>query len=135
LCGHATLASAHILWESGRLDLEQPAAFDTLSGRLTAVRRAGWIEMDFPVRPQQPATLPAGLAQVLGTSPLYVGSNGQTYLLELESEQAVRDLRPDLPGLLDLPVKAVIVTAASASSDYDFVSRFLLLPSASMKTR
>jgi PhzF family phenazine biosynthesis protein len=124
LCGHATLASAHILWETGWLDLSQPASFDTLSGRLTAVRRADWIEMDFPARPQQPADLPAGLAEVLGAVPVYVGSNGQTYLLELESEQAVRDLRPDLPRLLDLPVKAVIVTASSAAPDYDFVSRF-----------
>jgi PhzF family phenazine biosynthesis protein len=124
LCGHATLASAHILWESGRLHPQQPAVFDTLSGRLTAMRRAGWIEMDFPARLQQPAALPAGLAEVLGAAPLYVGSNGQTYLLELESEQAVRDLQPDLLRLLELPVKAVIVTARTTSPSCDFVSRF-----------
>jgi predicted PhzF superfamily epimerase YddE/YHI9 len=61
---------------------------------------------------------------VLGASPLYVGSNGQTYLLELDREQTVRDLQPDLPRLLELPVKAVIVTAGSVSPGYDFVSRF-----------
>jgi PhzF family phenazine biosynthesis protein len=124
LCGHATLASAHILWESGRLDPGQTACFDTLSGRLTAVQHGDWIEMDFPVRVQQPASLPEGLAEVLGASPLYTGSNGQTYLLEMESEQTVRDLRPDLPRLLELPVKAVIVTARSVTPGYDFVSRF-----------
>jgi predicted PhzF superfamily epimerase YddE/YHI9 len=80
--------------------------------------------MDFPARLQQPASLPAGLAEVLGASPLYVGSNGQTYLLELDREQTVRDLQPDLPRLLELPVKAVIVTAGSVSPGYDFVSRF-----------
>jgi len=124
LCGHATLASAHVLWESGRLEPDQPACFDTLSGRLTAARRGDWIEMDFPARHQQPASPPEGLVDVLGASPLYTGSNGQTYLLELESEQVVRDLQPDLPRLLALPVKAVIVTAAAASPAYDFVSRF-----------
>jgi PhzF family phenazine biosynthesis protein len=124
LCGHATLASAHILWESGRLDPGRPACFDTLSGQLTATRRADWIEMDFPARPQQPAEMPGGLLEVLGASPVYVGSNGQTYLLELESEQAVRDLQPDLLRLLELPVKAVIVTARSGSAGYDCVSRF-----------
>ncbi len=124
LCGHATLASAHALWESGRLDPHQPAVFDTLSGRLAAVKRGAWIEMDFPARLQQPASLPAGLVESLGATPRYSGNNGQTYLLELESEQAVRQLQPDLARLLTLPVKAVIVTAASASPDYDFVSRF-----------
>jgi len=124
LCGHATLASAHALWQTGLLDSSQPACFDTLSGRLTATRLGDWIEMDFPARPQKPASPPERLAEVLGASPLYVGSNGQTYLLELESEQVVRDLQPDLQRLLDLPVKAVIVTAPSTSPAYDFVSRF-----------
>jgi predicted PhzF superfamily epimerase YddE/YHI9 len=124
LCGHATLASAHALWESGRLEHGQPACFDTLSGRLTAIQCGDWIEMDFPVRPQQPASLPEGLVGVLGAAPRYTGSNGQTYLLELESEQAVRGLQPDLRRLLELPVKAVIVTAPCASPAYDFVSRF-----------
>ncbi len=124
LCGHATLASAHILWESGRLDPGQPACFDTLSGRLTAVQCGDWIEMDFPARPQQPASLPEGLVEALGAVPRYTGSNGQTYLLELESEQAVRGLQPDLRRLLELPVKAVIVTALCTSPAYDFVSRF-----------
>jgi PhzF family phenazine biosynthesis protein len=124
LCGHATLASAHVLWESGRLDPGQPACFDTLSGRLTAVQCGDWIEMDFPARQQQSASLPEGLAEVLGAVPRYTGSNGQTYLLELESEQAVRGLQPDLRRLLELPVKAVIVTAPGASPAYDFVSRY-----------
>jgi PhzF family phenazine biosynthesis protein len=124
LCGHATLASAHALWQTGLLDPSQPACFDTLSGRLTATRLGDWIEMDFPARPQQPASPLKRLAEVLGASPLYVGSNGQTYLLELESEQVVRDLQPDLQRLVDLPVKAVIVTAPSTSPAYDFVSRF-----------
>jgi PhzF family phenazine biosynthesis protein len=123
LCGHATLASAHVLWETGRLDPDQPACFDSRSGRLTAIRRGDWIEMDFPTRPYQPDNLPEGLAEVLGADPVYVGCNGQTYLLELKSEQAVRELQPDLRSLLQLPVKTVIVTAPAAPP-YDFVSRF-----------
>src|SRR3954454_5183987 len=60
LCGHATLASAHVLWEDGHLPADSPARFHTRSGLLTATRDGGWIEMDFPARPASPAEAPAG---------------------------------------------------------------------------
>ena len=124
LCGHATLASAHVLWESGALGLDEQARFTTCSGLLTATRRGDWIEMDFPVRPEHPAAAPVGLASALGTQPCYVGQNIFDYLVEVESEDALRALRPDFEALAALPVRGVIVTACAATQECDFVSRF-----------
>ncbi len=73
LCGHATIASAHVLWEDGHLPAGRQARFVTRSGLLTADRRDGWIELDFPATPAAPAPLPAGLAEALGVSPRWVG--------------------------------------------------------------
>src|SRR5438309_10736487 len=73
LCGHATLASAHVLWEDGHLPPDEPARFWTRSGLLTAARQGDWIELDFPAKPQEPAEPPPGLAAALGAAPRYVG--------------------------------------------------------------
>lgn len=124
LCGHATLASAHVLWESGRLGPEEPARFHTLSGVLTAERREGGIELDFPARPAAEAELPPGLAEALGIEPRFVGRSRYDYLLEAPSEEAVRAAVPNHALLRTLPVRGVILTAAAASGPYDFVSRF-----------
>jgi PhzF family phenazine biosynthesis protein len=124
LCGHATLASAHVLWESGRLGPEEPARFHTLSGVLTAERREGAIELDFPARPAAEAELPPGLAEALGVEPRFVGRSRYDYLIEAPSEEAVRAAVPDHGLLRTLPVRGVILTAASSSDPYDFVSRF-----------
>jgi PhzF family phenazine biosynthesis protein len=124
LCGHATLASAHTLWEEGLLGLDQQARFFTLSGWLTADKRNDWIELDFPAKPVSPADLDPELTRVLGTEPSFAGRNGMTYLLLVESEDGVRSLAPDLEMLKKLPIQSLIVTAPSASADYDFVSRF-----------
>ena len=126
LCGHATLASAHVLWETGVLRQDQQACFDTLSGRLTANLRGEWIEMDFPARQQAPAQPPEGLLDALGAAPHYVGLGTQNtvYLLELENEAAVRALQPDFARLAALPVRSVIVTARSSSAEFDIVSRY-----------
>jgi PhzF family phenazine biosynthesis protein len=124
LCGHATLASAHVLWEEGYLRSEQQARFHTLSGLLTAERKGEWIEMDFPSTPEQPAQSPPGLAEVLGASPKYVGKNQFDYFVELDSEDVVRNLRPNFSMIEKLPARGVIVTAKSSSSEYDFMSRF-----------
>ena len=80
LCGHATLASAHVLWESGHLAPDAPAVFHTLSGRLSAVRRDRWIEMDFPAEPDESVSGPDWLADALGAEPIYVGRNRLDYL-------------------------------------------------------
>ena len=124
LCGHATLASAHVLWESGRLAPEEPARFYTLSGPLTAVRRGGWIEMDFPARIHAPAEPPAGLLEALGAKARAVYGREQSYLVELEDEAAVRGLQPNFTLLGQMPVRSVIVPARSADPEYDFVSRY-----------
>lgn len=124
LCGHATLASAHILWEQSHLPHSQPATFHTKSGRLTCTRVGDRIEMDFPAKREQAAEAPAGLADALGASMKYVGKNQFDYLVELNDEAAVRNLVPDHGMLAKLPVRGVIVTSRSTSSAYDFVSRF-----------
>lgn len=124
LCGHATLASAHVLWEEGHLEPATMARFHTKSGLLTAERRDGWIEMNFPATLETPAAPPPGLAEVLGTKPEYVGKNKFDYLIELDSEKAVRGLRPDFRALRALPVRGLIVTSESSSREFDFISRF-----------
>ncbi|MFH1568114.1 MAG: PhzF family phenazine biosynthesis protein [Gemmatimonadota bacterium] len=124
LCGHATLASAHVLWESGRLGLAETARFHTASGRLTARRAGDEITLDFPATPAAPATLPDGLARALGAHPLGAGKSAFDYLVEVASEAEVRALRPDFARLGELTARGVMVTAPAAAGDWDFVSRF-----------
>lgn len=124
LCGHATLASAHVLWETGRLGPEQMARFYTKSGLLTATRQGEWIELDLPARPAEPTTAPVDLTRALGVRPQYVAKNNVHYLAWLDSEQTVRELEPDLTLLKRLPLRGVIVTSAATSPGYDFVSRY-----------
>ncbi|HLK58082.1 MAG TPA: PhzF family phenazine biosynthesis protein [Chthonomonadaceae bacterium] len=124
LCGHATLASAHVLWETQRLAPDAEARFWTRSGLLTAVRRAEGIELDFPVRPQVPAEAPPHLLEAMGVQNGYVGRNEYDYLIALDSEQAVRQIEPDFGRLRALSIRGVIVTARSETPEYDFVSRF-----------
>lgn len=128
LCGHATLASAHALWESGRLDRSASARFHTRSGVLTAALDSGWIELNFPATPDAPAPAPDGLGDALGAAPLYVGRSPFDYLVEVEDEKTVRSLRPDLGRLRTIDVRGVIVTSRAANgtgaAGCDFVSRF-----------
>jgi predicted PhzF superfamily epimerase YddE/YHI9 len=124
LCGHATLASAHILWQTGVLQPGEQARFHTLSGLLTALQRGDWIEMDFPVRPAKAVEPPPGLAEALGAKIEFVGRDLDDYLVEVESEAVVRALTPDTTALGKLPVRGTIVTARSDDPAFDFVSRF-----------
>ncbi len=124
LCGHATLASAYVLWEMGYLQPDEQAQFHTRSGLLTAKRQGEWIELDFPAKVPTKSEAPADLLKAVGATPKYVGKNQMDYLLELESEETVRNLKPDFSLLKTLPVRGVIVTSIAASPDYDFVSRF-----------
>ena len=125
LCGHATLASAHILWAEGRLKPNEEARFHTRSGLLTAYRRGDWIEMDFPAQPDYPVEAPYELIQGLGVTPLYVGMTRFDYLVEVESENEVRGLNPDFRLLAVLPVRGVMVTSLARSTHgYDFICRF-----------
>ena len=124
LCGHATLASAHVLWETGQLELSEQARFHTRSGLLLAERKGEWIEMDFPVKAEEAAIAPPGLLQALGVTPVYVGKNQFDYLVEVESEEIVRGIQPDFTLLLTVEARGVIVTSRASTQGYDFVSRF-----------
>ncbi|MBI5802700.1 MAG: PhzF family phenazine biosynthesis protein [Verrucomicrobia bacterium] len=124
LCGHATLASAHTLWETGALAAVQPARFHTLSGWLTCRCAGDGIEMDFPAQVAEPCVSPAGLKEALGCELRFVGANGMDYLVEVADEVMLRALKPNLTALAALPVRGVIVTSRSASVEFDFVSRF-----------
>jgi PhzF family phenazine biosynthesis protein len=124
LCGHATLASAHVLWEAEHLKPSDPARFSTRSGLLTAVRKGDWVELDFPAEPETPATPPPNLATALGVTPAYVGRNRFDYLVEVDSEETVRNLKPDFNQLAEIPTRGFIVTSRSGSPGFDFVSRF-----------
>lgn len=124
LCGHATLAAAHVLWETGVMDSGSEVCFHTASGLLSCTRAGEWIEMDFPARPCAPCVCPDGLEEALGCSVVNCGSNGMDYLVEVESEPLLRRLTPDFGRLSALPVRGVIVTCRSAPSGWDFVSRF-----------
>lgn len=124
LCGHATLASAHILWETGILSPQEEALFHTRSGLLKARRQGELIYLDFPVTPEEPAEAPPALLRALGLEASYVGKSAFDFLVEVQSEETVRSLRPDFGLLATLPMRGVIVTSLSNSPDYDFLSRF-----------
>jgi len=125
LCGHATLSGAHVLWEEKLAPSDEPIALHSRSGPLSARRESGWICLDFPALPVEPAAPPAGLSEALGC-PLISAHQNQAdkYLLEVASEQAVRELRPDFGRLRERGIEACIVTARSDERSCDFVSRF-----------
>lgn len=124
LCGHATLAAAHALWEEGILAPGENARFATKSGELRAARRGDLIELDFPSKPEEPAEPPQNLLEAVGVKPAYLGRNVFDYLLLLPSETAVRAVAPDFGLLRTVSVRGVIVTAPASTPGYDFVSRF-----------
>ena len=126
LCGHATLASAHILWETGVLKPDEQARFHTLRGLLTAVRRGDWYEMDFPVKSETPVEIPENLVEALSVEETVenITANQFDFLVEVESETVVREMQPDFTLLSKIPIRGVIVTSRADAGDYDFVSRF-----------
>jgi PhzF family phenazine biosynthesis protein len=126
LCGHATLASAHLLWEEQLWPPNDPIAFQTKSGVLTAALDGDVIELDFPATLETRTQPPPGLLESLDiTDPVYVGRNKFDYLIEVASEEVVRGLDPDLSQLRTIDMRGVIVTSRAASTTAaDFVSRF-----------
>ena len=122
LCGHATLASAHILWEKGYLRKDQEVEFYTKSGILTAKIDEGWIQLNFPATHEERVESPVELIHALGVNPVYVGKNIFDYIVEVESEDIIYNIKPDFTMLLKVPMRGVIVTAKS--KEYDFISRF-----------
>jgi PhzF family phenazine biosynthesis protein len=124
LCGHATLASAHVLWSEGHLAPDQEAQFYTRSGLLTARALDDWIELNFPANPSQKIPTPTALEAALGVTVQAVYENSLGYLVEVADETIVRMMKPNFAQLAELPVHGVIVTSRGTDSEFDFVSRF-----------
>jgi len=124
LCGHATLATAHILWEQHWLTATEDAQFHTRSGVLIARRDTDSIVLDFPLVDVEAANAPAGLFQALDIKVGYVYFNQVDYLVQLESEEEVLSLQPDFSALAKIKARGVMVTTESDQSEYDFISRF-----------
>lgn len=125
LCGHATLASAHVLWETGVLDPGLEARFHTRSGVLTARREGDWIEMDFPSLPARRTNAPGGLLEAVGIdNPVAVARSRFDYLVEVADASTVRRLSPDFDRLAQVESRGVVVTARSDREGYEIESRF-----------
>ena len=124
LCGHATLASAHTLWESGMLPPGEKAKFHTRSGLLTAEKKGEWIELDFPVVPVEPTEVLHELESALGVKAKWMGRARSNYLVETERDEDVRNAKPDFGAIGEIAEHGVIITSRGEGSDYDFVSRF-----------
>ncbi len=127
LCGHATLATAHILWQQGILPTSEKAQFITKSGLLTAKRDGDLIELDFPILETIPVTLSEEFTHALGLAnmvPKYVGKYGAKHLIEVDSDETIKALKPDFQALSRLPGRGVCVTALSTSTEYDIISRY-----------
>ena len=126
LCGHATLAAAHVLWEDAWLHHDEAARFHTASGLLTAVRgEQGWIQLDFPATPAVPAAAPEGLLAALGLKQAEaIGRSRFDYLVEVADPQQVRELAPDPAALGRVAARGIMVTSPSDVPDADFISRF-----------
>jgi PhzF family phenazine biosynthesis protein len=129
LCGHATLASAHVLWQEGLLKPNEEGRFFTQSGLLTASKENEYIQLDFPVRPTAPCEKPANLEKSLGVSVLSVSHYGSGYLAELSSGDDVKKIKPDFALMetflnINNGLYGVIITARSSQPEYDIVSRF-----------
>jgi predicted PhzF superfamily epimerase YddE/YHI9 len=124
LCGHATVATSHALWETGRLPRTAVARYRTLSGMLGAIWREGWIELDFPSLPAHAAAAPPGLTEALGVKPTWTGRSRFDALVEVATEAELRAAAPDFRALGGVAVRGTIVTARSDHPRFDFVSRF-----------
>ena len=124
LCGHGTLAAAHVLWQTGALAEGEVIYFETRSGELLARREGAWIWLDFPRIATAPLVLDPAYAAAVGCQPLQTLAAGAKFLLELASEEEVRALSPDFQALRALPGRGLMVTAPSRDPDYNFVSRY-----------
>jgi len=130
LCGHATLASAHILWEEGMVGRVEPTTFWTKSGKLVCTRTDGWTEMGLPLRMTRTVEASKGLLKALRADRevlsvnAYLSSEERMYMVEVSSAKVLKELNPDFSRLRREEATAVIVTARSSQENLDFVSRF-----------
>lgn len=126
LCGHATLASAHVLWSEGLLERDRQATFYTLSGTLTANFNSDWIELNFPASPPKPLeAVPTGLAEALGLEiqAIWKDDDLNYLLIEVATPEIVSGIQPNFTALGPIHPDGIIITAAGREP-YDFVSRF-----------
>ena len=124
LCGHATLASAHVLWESGQVPHDQVIKFSTLSGRLSARKTKKNIELDFPANALLPGDLSEEILIAIGGVPEFIGISAEKWLLEFGSEKEIISLSPDFSALRQHTGRGLIVTSRSDKAGVDFVSRY-----------
>jgi PhzF family phenazine biosynthesis protein len=127
LCGHATLAAAHVLWQVGHLAEQDAAVFQTKSGELICTRHGYGIQMDFPAEPASPSKLSPKLIERMLRIPIpakFIGENRMDVLVEVENEQVLAELDPDMDEIAKLETRGIIVTAGSSGPERDFVSRF-----------
>jgi PhzF family phenazine biosynthesis protein len=124
LCGHATLASAHILWENELVEEHKEIYFNTLSGTLTAQKGGEWINLDFPKGELRKSEGDKYLLGAFSILPKNIYEDDIVYLLEFNSEDEICNLIPDLEMLKKAQKEEIIVTSKSSSENYDFVSRF-----------
>ncbi|MEQ2528453.1 PhzF family phenazine biosynthesis protein [Bacillaceae bacterium CLA-AA-H227] len=124
ICGHGTLASSYFLWEKGLMDKDKCITYKTKSGVLKAELMDGWIQLQFPAIYEEKTIAPDLLLMSLAVQPIYVGKSNLDYLVEVESEEIVRNLKPNIELIAKLPVRGVIVTSKSNTNEYDFLSRF-----------
>jgi len=123
LCGHATLASAHVLWENEYVAKEKDICFSSNSGNINAKYEDGWIELDFPSDFPTPIESSPIIEKALGLTPLYTGKTKTDFFVVLNSEEDVLSLAPNIPLIASLPSEGLIVTSSSTNKEYDFVSR------------
>jgi PhzF family phenazine biosynthesis protein len=125
LCGHATLAAAHVLWAEGLVNGSRPVVFASASGSLECARQPdGAVRLDFPLDPPAACEAPSALLEALGVPVIGVERGRFDYLVRVADEATLRALRPDLLRLADVETRGVCVTAQADAGDLDFVSRF-----------
>lgn len=124
LCGHATLASAHVIWQTELAGMEDELIFETRSGELKARKRGAWIELDFPAEKAEICEPEPGLLESLGVVPQFVGKNRMDFLIEVATVAELNAIQPQLHKLASVTNRGVIVTAKAENTEYDFISRF-----------
>lgn len=125
LCGHATLASAHTLWEIAEVAPGQEIRFHSpRSGPLGARQEGKHIVLDFPALAEEETTVLPEMTRALGIAPLYIGAVGAIHLMEVAAEEIVRSMTPDFQALRALPGRGVMVTSIASTAPFDFVSRY-----------
>lgn len=124
LCGHATLATAHILWQTGQVEQGETIRFFTRSGWLAASPRDNLIELDFPSAPLVETDISEEIITAVGARPDFTGISGEKWLFEYADESIIRALKPDFTALKLRKGRALAVTAPSKTPGIDFVSRY-----------